>query len=112
ENNTTVFRNVFDLLMKLAPLWHEEAGTQPLISAKHLQQWFAGSSMRVQCRSHVFVLPHLVNFLGLRWGGRLFRLTDRIGRLLPFLRNHGGLIMVRGEKRRLARDITSPCPCR
>jgi SAM-dependent methyltransferase/uncharacterized protein YbaR (Trm112 family) len=97
ENNQTVFRRLFDLLMWLAPLWHEEAGAQPLISARQLQRWFAGTPVRVDCEARVFAPPHLVNLLGGRWGARLLRLADAVGRRLPVVRRHGGLLMIHGR---------------
>jgi SAM-dependent methyltransferase len=97
ENNRTVFRRLFDLLMKLNPLWHEEAGAQPLIAAGDLRRWFAGTPVQTTSGTRVFVPPHLVNLLGGRWGRRLLRLTDLLGRWTPFVRNHGGLIMIQGR---------------
>ena len=98
ENNQTVFRSIFDLCMKLTPLWHEEAGAQPLISAGQLRQWFAGTGVNVETETHVFVLPHLVNLFGKRWGARLLNLTDWIGQRIPLLRHNGGLIVIRGQQ--------------
>ena len=40
-----MFRSIFDLCMRLTPLWHEEAGAQPLISAAELRQWFADTGV-------------------------------------------------------------------
>ncbi len=97
ENNQTVFRSIFDWCMKLTPLWHEEAGAQPLISAAELRQWFANTPVQVETQTHVFVLPHLVNLFGHRWGARLLNLTDWIGQRIPLLRNNGGLIVIRGQ---------------
>jgi ubiquinone/menaquinone biosynthesis C-methylase UbiE len=96
ENNQTVFRWIFRLVMKLNPLWHEEAGAEPLISAKQLRRWFKDTPMRVETKTHVFLLPHLVNVLGTRWGARLLHWSDWIAQHIPWLRNHGGLIVIRG----------------
>lgn len=98
ENNQTIFRAVFDLLQRLNPLWHEEAGAQPLISARELRHWFGGTGVSLQSRTHVFVPPHLVNLLGRRWGARLLSATDWVGSRLPFLRHNGGLVTVVGRK--------------
>jgi ubiquinone/menaquinone biosynthesis C-methylase UbiE/uncharacterized protein YbaR (Trm112 family) len=98
ENNQTLFRRVFDLMMKLSPLWHEEAGTQPLIGAADLREWFRGTPVRVRTGTQVFVPPHLVNLLGRRWGSLLLGLADRVGGLLPVIRHNGGLIVIRGER--------------
>lgn len=99
ENNQTAFRRLFDLLMRINPLWHEEAGAQPLISAQQLHQWFAATPVQIECTTHVFVLPHMVNWLGRRWGGKLLHFGEHLGRKIGFLRHNGGLIMVRGEHR-------------
>lgn len=96
ENNQTIFRRLFDLLMKLNPLWHEEAGTQPLMAARHLRQWFAGTAVEVACDTRVFLPPHLFNLLG-RWSLPLLRLTDWLGKWTPVLRHHGGLLLIEGR---------------
>jgi SAM-dependent methyltransferase/uncharacterized protein YbaR (Trm112 family) len=112
ENNQTAFRRVFDLVMQLNPLWHEEAGAQPLIAARQLAGWFTGSRIKVKCHTRVFVLPHLVNWLGRRWGTRLLNLCEWAGRRLPIVRDHGGLLMIRGRK--AARRLADPryCPAK
>ena len=99
ENNRTVLRGVFDALMRVLPIWHEEAGPQPLISAGDLREWFAGTGVELETRSSVFVPPHLVNLLGERLGGGLLRGVDAVlGRLGP-LGRQGGLVLARGVKR-------------
>ena len=57
ENNKTVFRGVFDRLMKWIPLWEEEAGEEPLISTSMFEDWFRSLPVRVQCETKVFALP-------------------------------------------------------
>jgi hypothetical protein len=98
ENNPSVFRFLFDLLMKFRPAWYEEAGAQPLIGARDLRAWFAETPVHIATSTQVFLPPHLVNLLGRRWGGRLLNLTDAVGRRLPLVRNHGGLIKIRGQR--------------
>ena len=99
ENNQTVFRKIFDTLMKIVPLWHEEAGAQPLIGEERIREWFGSSKITVEATTRVFVPPHLINILGARVGGALLDMTDRIGSNLPLLRDNGGLIMLRVVKR-------------
>ncbi len=99
ENNQTVFRKIFDMLMKILPLWHEEAGAQPLIGDKNIRDWFNNSEMTLETSTRVFVPPHLVNILGSRLGTGLLSVTDGVGGRLPLLRNNGGLIMLRAVKR-------------
>lgn len=99
ENNRSRFRQLFDGLQRLFPLWHEEAGAQPLISAEELERWFEGTSLELNCHTEVFVPPHLVNLLGCRWGKRLLDSTDRFARRIPGLNRDGGLVVVEGKRR-------------
>jgi 2-polyprenyl-3-methyl-5-hydroxy-6-metoxy-1,4-benzoquinol methylase/uncharacterized protein YbaR (Trm112 family) len=98
ENNQSCFRRLFDLVMRLNPIWHEEAGAQPLISARQLCEWFADAPVEVQWHTQVFILPHLVNWLGPRWGTRLFRAAEWIGQRLPGIRHNGGLIVFHAQR--------------
>ncbi|MEO8400905.1 MAG: methyltransferase domain-containing protein [Gammaproteobacteria bacterium] len=98
ENNETILRTLFDLLMKIKPLWFEEAGAEPLISAKQFREWFANTSVNIKTNTHVFLPPHLINLLGHRLGLQFLRFSDALGRVLPFLRKHGGLIQCYGTK--------------
>lgn len=100
ENNQTIFRKAFDFLQSLYPIWHEEAGEHALISEKNLRQWLEPAGCEVSVRTSVFVPPHLANWLREAVAEKLLRATDRLGRALPFLRKQGGLILIRGEKKR------------
>jgi SAM-dependent methyltransferase/uncharacterized protein YbaR (Trm112 family) len=98
ENNETVLRSIFDWLMKIKPLWYEEAGAEPLISAKQFREWFGDTQVKIKTNTHVFVPPHLVNMIGYRAGLALLRFTDWLGRALPYIRKQGGLIQCYGTK--------------
>ena len=98
ENNVTVFRWAFDLLMKLRPIWREEAGDQPLISQSHIERWLDGLPATITCRSSVFVPPQLVNLLGDRHAPRMLAISDRLFTALPGLRQQGGLIVFEVRK--------------
>lgn len=98
ENNQTWFRPLFEFLQRILPIWHEEAGEQPLISAKQLKTWFAGTGVTVSTHTHVFAPPHLVNLLGQRGGAFLVRATDAVGRSLPLVRHQGGLVVIHASK--------------
>ncbi len=93
ENNVTIFRGLFDLLMKLKPIWHEEAGEQALISKRHIEKWLLGLSPSFTCRSSVFLPPQLINLLGYRRAGPALALSDKVVSCLPGLRDQGGLIV-------------------
>jgi SAM-dependent methyltransferase/uncharacterized protein YbaR (Trm112 family) len=98
ENNRSFLRGVFDGLMKLAPLWREEAGEQPLISQSMLRGWMDGLPAKTDARTMVYVPPHLCNLLGEHLSEHLLRLTDRWGARIRPLREHGGLLVFEIQK--------------
>jgi ubiquinone/menaquinone biosynthesis C-methylase UbiE/uncharacterized protein YbaR (Trm112 family) len=99
ENNLTALRPVFDFLMRLWPMWHEEAGAKPLMSGRELTDWFAAAGMSIDTHSSTVVPPHLANRLSTTAAMRLIAATDAVLRKLPFLRRHGGLLVASGTKR-------------
>ena len=97
ENNHTAFRALFDFLMKVAPLWKEEAGPESLISERKLREWFGVGGPLVSHASIgtcVYLPPHFVNALPASWSTMLVSLSDRVGQALPFFRGNGGLIFM------------------
>jgi 2-polyprenyl-3-methyl-5-hydroxy-6-metoxy-1,4-benzoquinol methylase len=98
ENNKSAFRKLFDLLMRLKPLWIEEAGEEPLISASMLREWLAGLPTNVHVATHIFVPPHLINMLPSRFGAGVLNVTDAIGSRVPLVRDNGGLILFEARK--------------
>jgi ubiquinone/menaquinone biosynthesis C-methylase UbiE/uncharacterized protein YbaR (Trm112 family) len=98
ENNKSAFRSLFDLLMKLKPLWSEEAGQEPLISERMVRDWLDGQPVSIRAETHVFLPPHVIDGLGHRVGAALLRVTDAVGSRVPFVRHNGGLIVFEVEK--------------
>ncbi len=98
ENNRTALRTLFDAVHRLCPLWHEEAGPEPLISKRDFESWFAVTKVEIDTRCSVFLPPHLINIFSAENGYRLLAFFDRLGRALGPLGRHGGLILVRGVK--------------
>ncbi len=98
ENNRSVFRGVFDLIQKIKPLWHEEAGTEPQISSDRLKKLFQSTSVRLETKTSIFLPPHMINFFSYKVAYELLNGSDRIGRAMPFLRDNGGLVLIRGYK--------------
>lgn len=98
ENNKSAFRSLFDLLMKLRPLWIEEAGQEPLISERMVREWLDDQPVSIRAETHVFLPPHVIDGLGHRVGAALLRLSDAIGSRIPFVRRNGGLIVLAVEK--------------
>ena len=71
ENNSTPLRPIFDLLMRLRPLWREEAGAEAHIGRARLRSWTQGSRLELSGTPTVFVPPHLCNRLGVARARRL-----------------------------------------
>lgn len=99
ENNVSVARPIFDFLMRIAPLWSEEAGDEPLISQRMVRQWLAGVPVVLTSATSVFVPPHVLNWFSHRTADRLLRVSDAVARGVPVLRDNGGLIMFEARKR-------------
>jgi ubiquinone/menaquinone biosynthesis C-methylase UbiE/uncharacterized protein YbaR (Trm112 family) len=98
ENNRSFFRGVFDAMMKWMPLWHEEAGEQPLISGGMLREWLDGMPVHIDTHTVVYLPPHLCNWLGERVSHGLLRMTDRLGASIGPLREQGGLLVFEAQK--------------
>lgn len=99
ENNVSVARPIFDFLMRIVPLWSEEAGDEPLISQRMVRQWLEGVPADLTSATSVFVPPHVLNWFSHKAADRLLRASDAIARGLPVLRDNGGLIMFEARKR-------------
>jgi len=100
ENNRSLFRGVFDAMMKVLPLWHEEAGEQPLISRLMLRAWMDGLPAHIEACTTVYLPPHLCNWLGERVSHRLLLMTDGLGARIGPLREQGGLLVFEIQKAR------------
>jgi ubiquinone/menaquinone biosynthesis C-methylase UbiE/uncharacterized protein YbaR (Trm112 family) len=98
ENNLSIFRKIFDLLQKISPLWHEEAGPEALISKKRLGQIFKDTGVQINIKNSVYLPPHLLNLMSEWLAYRCLSISDRIGQAIPFLRDNGGLILIFGKK--------------
>ncbi len=98
ENNTTPLRPVFDLLMRLRPLWREEAGAEAQIGDAELHDWTIGSRLKLRTRATVFVPPHLCNRIGLAASRRLLKRTDAIAGSSARSQELGGADRDRGQE--------------
>lgn len=98
ENNQSMFRGLFDMMMKLSPLWTEEAGEQPLISRGNLAKWVDGLPVKLNYSTSVFLPPHMFNLMGNKAARSLLPLTDRLFSWAPGIRNQGGLLVFEIQK--------------
>jgi hypothetical protein len=79
-------------MMKIMPLWIEEAGAEPLISEKMLRDW-ATNLAEVHCETSVFLPPHLFNMLGLAPARKILDWSDRVCFHVPWLWSNGGQLV-------------------
>lgn len=96
ENNKTPFRLLFNLLMKLSELWHEEAGEEQFFSAKDLDNLFNGFT--VMSSTHAFLPPHIFKFFSEERSKKILRLFDDLFGHIPLLKNMGGAIAFKARK--------------
>jgi len=92
ENNKSAFRPIFDFLMKILPLWVEEAGSQPLISRAMVDGWTRNLPVAVESQTSVFLPPQLVNLLG-SLAIPVIEYSDRIFSKIPVWGRHGGQLV-------------------
>jgi hypothetical protein len=93
ENNASIFRRLFDVLMKVNPIWREEAGEQALASQRDTADWLRGLAGSFSYRSSVFLPPHLFNLPGRRRAGAALAAPDGVLPLIPGLRDQGDAIV-------------------
>jgi ubiquinone/menaquinone biosynthesis C-methylase UbiE/uncharacterized protein YbaR (Trm112 family) len=105
ENNTSPLRPLFDALMRLRPIWLEEAGAEAQMGAEDLDRWADRAGLKLDTHAIVFVPPQLCNLVGYRMARHLLRLTDWICGHLPVVRRWGGLIAISGQKQT---ELTAP----
>ena len=98
ENNKSAFRIFFDLLQKINPAWHEEAGPEHLFSKKKLELYFKDTGIKLETRSSIFFPPHIINFFSENTAYKMLMILDKIGQSISFLKNNGGVIIIQGTK--------------
>jgi len=94
DNNRSVFRPIFDLLMKWRATW-DNSGHEwhPVIPIADLRGWASRYGFETNARTSVFVPPHLCELLSPSRSRTLIATTDRWAMRVPFLRDQGGIIL-------------------
>jgi ubiquinone/menaquinone biosynthesis C-methylase UbiE/uncharacterized protein YbaR (Trm112 family) len=98
ENNKSIFRSLFDLLVKLKKLWEEHPSEHYIMSEQEVQSWGKAANMHIRTRTMIYMPPHFINPLGGRGAEITIKVTEKLLGNLPFLKDQGGLVFIRGTK--------------
>jgi ubiquinone/menaquinone biosynthesis C-methylase UbiE/uncharacterized protein YbaR (Trm112 family) len=98
ENNRSIFRSLFDLLVKLKKLWEEHPSEHYIMGSDEVKSWGRDANMRIQTRTMIYLPPHFTNPLGARGAEIAIRVSEKVLGSLPFLKDHGGLLFIRGTR--------------
>ncbi len=98
ENNDSAFRFFFDLLVKMKRLWHEEAGTHPLMKSREVKDWGRQAGLSIGAQSVVFLPPHFLNLFPQPIAENILLFTDRVLGWVPWIKDQGGLLIISGTK--------------
>jgi len=98
EPHKSPARFIFDWLMRVRPLWQEEAADDPLFSESQFREWLGRGNVRVDIKISTYLPPHLFYGIGQRSGERLLAWSDRLFSALPGVRRLGGVIIAEGVK--------------
>jgi ubiquinone/menaquinone biosynthesis C-methylase UbiE len=98
EPHKSPARFVFDWLMRIRPLWEEEAAEDPLFSETQFREWFAQGNVQADIKISTYLPPHVFYGISQSTGERLLARTDRLFSALPGVRRLGGVIIAEGTK--------------
>ncbi|MEX2586627.1 MAG: class I SAM-dependent methyltransferase [Actinomycetota bacterium] len=98
ENNRSLFRGLFDLLVKMKKLWEEHPSEHYVMSAEEIKDWGAAAGMQLATETMVYLPPHFVNPLPAGGARTVLETSERLLGSLPLLRHHGGLLHIRGSR--------------
>ncbi len=100
ENNASVFRPCFDLLMALHESWVAKSyPPHGALSGADLVGWLGAAGMSASYRTEVFLPPHVFNLLPPSRAERLMRFTNATASRLPWIRRQGGLLLFSGRRK-------------
>ncbi len=99
ENNKTIFRPLFDLLMKIFTLWSEEAGEHQLLSTEELRLILEQADLQADIHTNIFFPPHLFNLMSYSLAWKLMAASDSFFHHIPWFKHQGGTLVFRAQKR-------------
>jgi len=91
-------RFIFDFLMRVKKLYHEEASDDPLLTQQELKQWFTMAGLDGTVKLSTYLPPHLFYTLSLPLGVKLLRLSDLVFSSIPGVRKLAGVIISECKK--------------
>lgn len=99
DNNKSVFRKVFDALMRHNPLWHEDHHLEhAALSGKAFVKVIQNSGYRIFLKTTCFIPPQLYSLMPARVSDGFYDAADSAGSVLPFLRYQGGLLCIKAAR--------------
>lgn len=98
ENNDSGVRIIFDLLQRVIPAWQEKAGPEHLFSSKKLINYFKTAGLNIRTETSVFLPPQIINLLSPSIAIKVFNLAENFFGKIPIVKNHGGLLVLEGQK--------------
>ncbi len=99
ENNRSIFRPIFDALMRLRKLWNEKAHEENFIMTEaQVGGWIEAAGGAARTWTSTFLPPHIFNLLKPAGAESLLRFTDHLFRTFPWIRRQGGLLLFEGRK--------------
>jgi ubiquinone/menaquinone biosynthesis C-methylase UbiE/uncharacterized protein YbaR (Trm112 family) len=98
DNNRSALRPIFDLMMRLSPLWEAEHEGHPTITLRDLERWAADHGFGARVQTSAFVPPHLCDRLSLSRATKLLGATDRFCGRIPWLSRQGGIVLAEATR--------------
>lgn len=98
DNHTSKLRWIFDLVMKMLPLWKEDAAKEPLFSFARMGKMLIKANLKAKYQSAVFLPPHIYNILGDKDAKTFLNFSNKLMSKIPWLKDNGGVIIVNGSK--------------